>query len=59
MKFEDWIKVGDLSFRLRKNGITIPLTDIAIASTAMDNNLMLVTRDRHFQQIPGLSLMEL
>ena len=59
MKFEDWIKTGDLSNALRKSGLTLPLTDIAIASTAIENNLMLVTRDKHFKQVPGLCMMDL
>ena len=59
MKFEDWIKTGDLSSMLRRSGLTIPLTDIAIAAAAIGNNLMLVTRDKHFKQVPGLCLMEL
>lgn len=59
MKFEDWIKTGDLSNILRKSGITMPLTDIAIAAAAIGNNLMFVTRDRHFRQIPGLCIMNL
>ena len=59
MKFEDWIKTGDLSNMLRKSGLTIPLTDIAIASAAIGNNLMLVTRDKHFKQVPGLCMMYL
>lgn len=59
MKFEDWIKTGDLSYTLRKSGITMPLTDIAIAAAAIGNNLILVTRDSHFSQIPGLGVMNL
>lgn len=59
MKFEDWIKTGDLSNTLRKNGLTLPLTDISIAATAIENNLMLVTRDKHFKQVPGLCMMNL
>lgn len=59
MKFEDWIKTGDLSNMLRKSGLTLPLTDIAIAAAAIGNNLMLVTRDKHFKQVPGLCMMEL
>ncbi|MGI6669838.1 MAG: type II toxin-antitoxin system VapC family toxin [Acetivibrionales bacterium] len=59
MKFGDWIRTGDLSNTLRKSGITIPLTDIAIAAAAIGNDLVLVTRDRHFSQIPGLSIMNL
>jgi predicted nucleic acid-binding protein len=59
MRFEDWIKIGDLSNALRKSGLTLPHTDIAIASTAIEKNLMLVTRDKHFNQIPGLCMMNL
>ena len=59
MKFEDWIKTGDLSNTLRKSGLTLPLTDIAIAATAIEKNLMLVTRDKHFKQVPGLCMMNL
>lgn len=59
MKFEDWIKIGDLSNMLRKSGMTIPLTDIAIAATAIENDLMLITRDKHFKQVPNLCMMEL
>jgi len=59
MEFDDWVRTGDLSNKLRKNGLTIPLTDIAIASTAIENNLMLISRDKHFKQIPDLCMMEL
>lgn len=59
MKFEDWIKTGELSNTLRKSGITMPLTDIAIAAAAIGNSLLLVTRDSHFSQIPGLHIMNL
>lgn len=59
MEFKDWVRTGDLSSMLRQNGLTLPLTDITIASAAIENNLMLVTRDKHFRQIPGLCIMEL
>ena len=59
MKYDDWIKTGDLSNMLRKNGLTLPLTDIAIAAAAIGNNLTLVTRDKHFRQIPGLRVMDM
>ncbi|NJD02542.1 MAG: PIN domain-containing protein [Ruminiclostridium sp.] len=59
MKFEDWVKTGDLSNKLRQGGFTIPLTDIAIAAATMENNMILVTRDKHFNKVPGLNVMEL
>lgn len=59
MKFKDWIKTGDLSCSLRKSGLTIPLTDIAIAAAAIKNDLLIVTRDNHFKQIPGLNITSL
>jgi len=58
MKYEDWISVGDLSSDLRKKGVTLPLTDIAIASVAKKNNFQLATFDRHFKLIPNLTVYE-
>ncbi len=51
-----WIKTGLLARSLREKGITLPLTDIAIAQTAIEENLPLFTLDGHFQQIAGVRL---
>ena len=51
-----WVKAGMLSSSLRKKGIIIPLTDIAIASTAIEHNLSIFTFDKHFEQIPGVKI---
>lgn len=59
MKFEDWINVGELSNKLRKSGLVIPLSDIVIAAAAIKNDLLLVARDKHFKLVPGLTVMEL
>lgn len=56
MPFTHWEQVGDLSSQLRQRGITLPLSDIAIASNAIRNDAMVMTMDTHFQQIPGLSM---
>lgn len=42
--------------RLRSQGTPIPTNDIWIAATAFQHGLKLLTRDRHFQQVPGLTL---
>lgn len=59
MKYTDWIKTGELSNSLRKNGITLPITDIAIAAAAIENNMVLATLDKHFSQIPDLRIYEI
>jgi len=51
-----WIKAGRLSSSLRRKGIILPLTDIAIAILALENDLAVYTLDNHFTQIPGLKL---
>ncbi|MGA1864882.1 MAG: PIN domain-containing protein [bacterium] len=51
-----WIKAGKLSSSLRKKGINLPLTDVAIATLALEFNLYVFTMDKHFDQIPGIHL---
>jgi hypothetical protein len=56
VKFEDWKKAGNISFNLRSKGITIPLTDIIISAIAINNKAEVYTRDKHFNDIPEVSL---
>ncbi len=51
-----WIKAGRLSCSLRRKGINLPLTDIAIAAIALEHNLSIFTTDKHFESIPGISI---
>ena len=51
-----WLKAGKLSCSLRRKGITLPLTDIAIATLSIENNLSIFTLDKHFEQVPGVIL---
>jgi len=51
-----WVKTGILASSLREKGITLPLTDIAIAVIALEHDLQVFTLDRHFRQIAGLKL---
>jgi predicted nucleic acid-binding protein len=51
-----WIKAGRLSAQLRKTGQTLPLSDIIIATLALEHSFSLLTVDRHFDAIPGLTV---
>jgi predicted nucleic acid-binding protein len=54
MTAELWIRAGRLSARLRKNGHTLPLSDLIIATLALEHGLSVLTVDRHFDVVPGL-----
>lgn len=43
-----------LFVQLKRAGTPIPDTDLWIAALALEHDLTLITRDRHFQQIPQL-----
>ncbi|TAN45551.1 MAG: PIN domain nuclease [Nitrospirae bacterium] len=51
-----WERAAELSRSLKKSGLTVPLSDIFIASVAIEYNLSIFTLDKHFEQIPGVKL---
>jgi predicted nucleic acid-binding protein len=51
-----WHKSADISASLKKKGLTLPLSDIFIASIAIEHNLSVFTLDKHFEQIPGVTI---
>lgn len=51
---EAFFKAGKASFELRKHGITLPLSDVLIASLAMSHQQTVWTKDQHFKKIKGL-----
>lgn len=53
-----WIRAGNLSLSLRKKGVNLPLTDIAIAALSIEYNLPIFTYDKHFNQIPDVRLYQ-
>ncbi len=53
-----WILAGEMSSRLRRQGVSIPLTDIVVAALAVGNGSELLTRDAHFDRIPELRRFE-
>ena len=55
-KLTTWIDAGRISFSLRKKGVTIPVTDIILASLALESHCLIFTLDPHFKKIPGIKL---
>ncbi len=44
-------KAAQIGFKLRRKGLTIPLTDLIIAAHALHHDLMLATADPHFNLV--------
>ncbi len=44
-------KTAQMGFKLRRRGVTIPLTDLIIAAHAIHHGLIVVTADPHFKLI--------
>lgn len=49
-----WRSVEEMAWRLDRQGVTLPLTDIIIGCSALRIGAMVLTFDGHFEQIPGL-----
>ena len=45
---EDWQGAASTAFRLRREGITIPFTDLLIGEVTLRSEAVLIHRDRHF-----------
>ncbi len=57
--FDDWVKTGKILHDLKKNGISIPLTDVLIATIAIRNNASVLTLDKHFREISFVADLDL
>ena len=53
---DTWIRAGEIALGLRRKGINLPLTDVALAALAIEYNLQIFTLDKHFKQIPGVKI---
>jgi len=51
-----WNKSAALSVLLKQKGLTLPHSDIFIASVAIEHNLSIFTLDKHFEQIPEVKI---
>lgn len=45
---EDWIDAAELSFWLRRKGVTTPTVDVLLAYLAIKNDCLLYSQDKHF-----------
>lgn len=54
--FETYREAGRLSYNLRRKGLTIPTTDLIIASLAVENKCSVYSIDPHFNKIEGIEL---
>lgn len=48
----DWLEAGQLAQQLRNKGLTLPLTDVLIATIAQRYAVPVLTLDKHFQYLP-------
>lgn len=46
-----WKEIGKTSHLLLRKGLQVPITDLLIATIALENNLPLLHRDKHFKLI--------
>lgn len=54
--FGTWKRSGELSFALRRKGITLPLSDLVVAAQALEHRCPVYTLDPHLELVPGLAL---
>lgn len=53
---DTWTRAGELSYRLRRQGRAIPLTDLVVAAIALKHDHHLYAVDEHFQRVPDLKM---
>lgn len=53
-----WDRATHLAWALDRQGRTLPSQDLLIAACALHAGAIVLTRDAHFQNIPGLHVMD-
>ncbi|MFZ4765531.1 MAG: PIN domain-containing protein [Roseimicrobium sp.] len=53
-----WRKVSELGWKLGRKGKWPPVTDLAIAACALRVGATVVSPDKHFEDIEGLSILK-
>jgi len=56
MSVPAWTRAGDWAAALRARGRTVPVSDLVVAALAAEHGCPVLTNDRHFQFVPGLTL---
>ncbi len=54
-----WKKSAAISVLMKQKGLTLPHSDIFIASIAIEHNLSIFTFDKHFEQIPEVNIYKI
>jgi predicted nucleic acid-binding protein len=52
-----WRETLQLAWHLDRKGIVLPIQDLHIAACALHIGAVILTEDKHFQQIPGLTVI--
>ena len=50
-----WIRTGETSSALLRRGITLPMPDLIVATTAIEHQCQVYSLDQHFRKIPGVA----
>jgi predicted nucleic acid-binding protein len=53
-----WEKATELAWMLDRRGVVVPAPDLLIAACALQTKAAVLTADAHFQEIPGLTVLE-
>lgn len=53
---EIWMAAGQLAYTLRRQGVTVPLTDAALGALALAHQLLVFSLDKHFEHMRGVRL---
>ena len=51
-----WVSAAGMAAGLLRRGVTLPMTDVLLATLARENGCQVWSADAHFQQIPGARL---
>ena len=54
---EIWERLTQLAWALDRRGVTLPATDLLIASCALQVGAAVFTHDAHFRHVPGLEVI--
>ncbi len=53
-----WERATQLAWALDRKGVVLPSGDLVIAACALQAGATVLTGDAHFQQVPGLDVLE-
>ncbi len=53
-----WEQAAQLAWSLDRRGVVLPAPDLIIAACALQTKAAVLTADAHFQQIPGLTVLD-